>query len=73
VRGAEDIIEIVRFSDSLIEGRKFIFLDEITFADRWQNAIKYIIDSPLARNKVIYVRNYHREGCKYISADLSDF
>lgn len=50
-----EIIEIVRFSDSLIEGKKYIFFDEITFVPEWQRAVKFILDSPLKRNKTILV------------------
>lgn len=48
-----EILEILRFSDSLIEGRKYIFFDEITFVPEWQRAIKFLLDSPLIQNKVI--------------------
>lgn len=50
-----DILEIVRFSDSLVEGKKYIFFDEITFVEDWQRAIKFVLDSPLAKDKTIYV------------------
>ncbi|MGB9706951.1 MAG: ATP-binding protein [Microgenomates group bacterium] len=51
----EEIIEIVRFSDSLIKGKKYFFFDEITFVNDWQRAIKYILDSDLKKEKVFYI------------------
>ncbi|MFH1432955.1 MAG: ATP-binding protein [archaeon] len=50
-----DILEIVRFSDSLITGKKYIFFDEVTFVKDWQRAIKFILDSPLSKDKIIHV------------------
>lgn len=50
-----EVVEIVRFSDSLISGKKYIFFDEITFVDEWQRAIKFILDSALIKDKFIFV------------------
>ncbi|MCS7384450.1 MAG: ATP-binding protein [archaeon GB-1867-097] len=55
LRKFEDIVDVVRRSDELLEGEKYIFLDEISFVDEWERAVKYILDSPLKRNKVIYI------------------
>lgn len=51
----EEIVEIILAFDRLAEGRKFIFLNEISFTRDWQNAVKFILDSPISRNKVFYV------------------
>ena len=51
----EEILEIVRFSDSLVEGEKYLFFDEVTFVKDWQKAIKYLLDSPLGRQKNLYI------------------
>lgn len=51
----EEIIEIVRFSDTLIKGEKYFFFDEITFIKDWQRAIKYILDSELKNKKTFYI------------------
>ncbi|MDI6737016.1 MAG: ATP-binding protein [Nanoarchaeota archaeon] len=50
-----DIVEIVRISDALAAGKKYLFFDEITFVDDWQRAIKFILDSPMSRNKIIHI------------------
>jgi predicted AAA+ superfamily ATPase len=55
LRDFNDILEIVRFSDTLITGKKYLFFDEVTFVNEWQRAIKFVLDSPLARDKVIHV------------------
>ncbi|MGC9149605.1 MAG: ATP-binding protein [Candidatus Micrarchaeia archaeon] len=56
LRNFEDIIEIVRRADFLLgEGEKFIFLDEISFVEGWERAIKYVLDSPLSKNKIFYL------------------
>lgn len=55
LRNFDDVLEIVRFSDSLIAGKKYLFFDEITFVEDWQRAIKLVLDSPLSRDKTVYV------------------
>ncbi len=55
LRDFNDILEIVRFSDSLIDGKKYLFLDEITFVNDWQRAIKFVLDTPLINNKMMFV------------------
>lgn len=55
LRSFEDLIDIVRKSDFLVEGEKFIFLDEVGFVEGWERAIKYVLDSPLSKNKTIYI------------------
>jgi len=55
LRRFEEIIEIVRFADSLISGPKYFFFDEITFVPDWQRAIKYILDSQLKKQKTFYI------------------
>ncbi len=55
LKNYEDILEIVRFSDTLIDGKKYLFFDEITFIKDWQRATKFILDSPLAKDKIIHI------------------
>lgn len=55
IKKFNNIIEMVRFSDSLTHGHTYFFLDEITFVDQWQRAIKYILDSPLKQGKTFYI------------------
>ena len=55
IKDFNEIIEIVRFSNSLIDGKKYLFFDEITFVPEWQRAIKFILDSPLVKDKTILI------------------
>lgn len=55
IKDFNDITEIARFSDSLMKGKKYLFFDEITFVDEWQRAVKFILDSPLIKDKFIFV------------------
>jgi len=55
LRDFNEIVEIVRFSDSLIKGKKYIFFDDVTFVAGWQKAIKYLLDSEMIKDKVLYV------------------
>ncbi|MBU3957634.1 MAG: ATP-binding protein [Nanoarchaeota archaeon] len=60
----EDIVSMLQEFDRLSEGKKYIFLDEITFVENWQNAIKFILDSPLSRNKVFCITGSSIAGLK---------
>lgn len=55
IKDFNDLVEIVRFSDSLMQGKKYIFFDEITFVNEWQRAVKFVLDSPLINDKFIFV------------------
>jgi len=54
IKDFNEVVEIVRFSDSLMEGKKHLFFDEITFVNEWQRAVKFVLDSPLIKDKFIY-------------------
>ncbi|RLG51527.1 MAG: hypothetical protein DRN96_05075 [Thermoproteota archaeon] len=47
-----DLIELFRLLDR--EGVRFIFLDEVTFVEGWEKAVKYYLDSKLRLGKVLY-------------------
>jgi predicted AAA+ superfamily ATPase len=55
LKNFEDIVDVIRKLDFLIEGWKYVFLDEVGFVDGWERGIKYILDSPLSRDKIIYI------------------
>ncbi|MBU5678756.1 MAG: ATP-binding protein [Candidatus Aenigmatarchaeota archaeon] len=55
LRNFEEIIELVRKLDMFIEGEKYVFLDEISFVENWERAVKYILDSPLSKEKIFYI------------------
>ncbi|MEM5812052.1 MAG: ATP-binding protein [Candidatus Aenigmatarchaeota archaeon] len=55
LRKFEEIVELIRKLDMLVEGEKYVFLDEISFVEEWERAIKYILDSPLSKQKIFYI------------------
>lgn len=55
LRDFNELIEIARLSDTLIAGKKYLFFDEITFVPEWQRAVKYLLDTPLGKDKTIYI------------------
>lgn len=55
LRNFEDIVELVRTIDRLKAGEKYVFLDEVSFVEGWERAVKYILDSPLSENKIFYI------------------
>lgn len=60
----EEIIEAIMEFDRLAEGKKYIFLDEISFVKDWQNAVKFLLDSPISRDKLIYITGSSIAGLK---------
>lgn len=60
----ENIVSMLQEFDRLSEGKKYVFLDEITFVESWQNAIKFILDSPISRNKVFCITGSSIAGLK---------
>jgi predicted AAA+ superfamily ATPase len=38
-----------------VRGRKFIYLDEVSFVDQWQRAVKHFLDSEASRDTTLYV------------------
>jgi len=43
LRRFKEITELMRKLDFLIDGEKYVFLDEISFVEDWHRAIKYIL------------------------------
>lgn len=65
LKDGNDIIEVVRTFDSLAgEGHRYIFLDEVTSVDGWEKAVKFLLDSPLSRDKTIKVTGSSSIGLK---------
>jgi len=65
LRDYEEIVEAVRIFDRLGgEGRKYLFLDEVTFVDGWERAVKFILDSPLSAGKCFYITGSSSIGLK---------
>ena len=59
-----DIVEILRFFSRMQRGEKFVFLDEVTFVEGWERAIKFFLDSPLKANTTLYVTGSSSLGLK---------
>lgn len=65
LRRREDIVELVKLFDSISGvGKKYLFLDEVTFVEGWEAAIKFILDSPLRRKKTFYITGSSSIGLK---------
>lgn len=47
--------EYLTITDAASTGRRFIFLDEISFVSEWQRAIKSLVDSFLTQNATILI------------------
>ncbi|MDI6819851.1 MAG: ATP-binding protein [Candidatus Hodarchaeaceae archaeon] len=65
LRDGDDIIEVIRTFDLLAgEGHRYVFLDEVTSVDGWEKAVKFLLDSPLSRDKTIKVTGSSSIGLK---------
>ena len=54
----KEIVEVLKLYDTLFPEKtetKYILLDEVTFVENWEAAIKHILDTSLSRNKVLYI------------------
>ena len=51
----QDILEMIRTIKLITPENRYIFLDEISFVEEWQRAVKYMLDSGIIRNKVVYI------------------
>ncbi|RLE49410.1 MAG: ATP-binding protein, partial [Candidatus Methanomethylicota archaeon] len=53
-----DIIDLINTYNNLfsnIPGFKYILLDEITFVNNWEAAVKYLLDTWINKNNLLYV------------------
>lgn len=65
LKSNEEIVEVVRIFDVLAgKGRKYVFLDEVTFVDEWERAIKFLLDSNMLKDKHLYVTGSSSIGLK---------
>ena len=63
----KDLIELIAQFDILsrpIPGRKYVFLDEITYVSDWEIGLKYLLDSPLGKEKVIVATGSNASALK---------
>jgi len=64
LRNYKEIVEVIRTFDRLSTGEKYVFLDEVTFVNEWERAIKFFLDSPLSRNVNLNVTGSTSAGIK---------
>ena len=64
LRNYREIIEVIRTFERLSMGEKYVFLDEVTFVNKWERAIKFFLDSPLSRNINLYITGSTSAGIK---------
>ncbi len=50
-----DIVELMRSLNLIAPDVRYLFLDEVSFVEDWQRAVKYILDSGLCRGRVLYL------------------
>lgn len=65
LRSPEQILQVIKTFDLFAgTGRKYVFLDEVTWVEGWGRAIKFILDSPLSKDKVLKVSGSSSLGLK---------
>ncbi len=64
LRDYREIVSIVRSFLRSTRGRAYVFLDEVTFVENWERAIKFLLDSPLASRIVLQVTGSTSAGLK---------
>ncbi len=53
-----DIVDLVGIYESMfssVSGCKYVLLDEVTFVEEWEAAVKYILDTKMSEGKILYV------------------
>jgi len=64
LKDKDEIVRVIESFDSISPKPSYVFLDEVTFVDEWERAIKFLLDSPLSRGKHIYVTGSSSIGLK---------
>ncbi len=64
LRDYREIVSIVRSFLRSTRGKVYVFLDEVTFLENWERAIKFLLDSPLAPRMVLQVTGSTSAGLK---------
>ncbi len=54
LRNSKELLNLIRTADKLFSP-KYFFLDEISFVEGWERAVKYLMDSAKYANKVFYL------------------
>jgi len=64
LRDYREIVSLVRSFLRRVSGKAYVFLDEVTFVDGWERAIKFLLDSPLSSRMVLQVTGSTSAGLK---------
>ena len=59
-----EIIDVLKAFEQFSRGERFIFLDEVTFVDKWERAIKFFLDSSMSRGATIHITGSTSAGLK---------
>ncbi|MCD6372244.1 MAG: ATP-binding protein [Thermococcus sp.] len=64
LRDYGEIVSVVRSFLRGVQGKAYVFLDEVTFVDEWERAVKFLLDSPLSSRMVLQVTGSTSAGLK---------
>ncbi len=64
LRDYREIVSVVKSFLRSIKGEAYVFLDEVTFVEGWERAVKFLLDSPLASRMVLQVTGSTSAGLK---------
>jgi predicted AAA+ superfamily ATPase len=64
LRDYREIVSLVKSFLRTVKGRGYIFLDEVTFVEGWERAVKFLLDSPLSPRMVLQVTGSTSAGLK---------
>ncbi|MFA4702199.1 ATP-binding protein [Pyrococcus kukulkanii] len=59
-----EIVELITWFLRRTKGHAFVFLDEVTFLNDWERAIKFLLDSPLSLRMTLQVTGSTSAGLK---------
>lgn len=64
LRNYRGIVSVVKSFLRGVRGKAYVFLDEVTFVENWERAIKFLLDSPLSSRMVLQVTGSTSAGLK---------
>ncbi|WP_048150621.1 ATP-binding protein [Palaeococcus ferrophilus] len=64
LRDYNEIVSLVRSFLRMVRGEAYVFLDEVTFVEGWERAVKFLLDSPLSSRMVLQVTGSTSAGLR---------
>ena len=64
LRDYREIVSIVKSFLRGVRGKAYVFLDEVTFVEEWERAVKFLLDSPLSSRLVLQVTGSTSAGLR---------